>query len=122
VAAIESQLAGLDREAMDAVLDDLLMIRGATTYQTKIEVDGASMTVQYSVDGSDRPELWVITPRGGKRIAARTTGGRVIEFDVRSSLPGAGFTLQAMSPASSEVEALVRRIVFEQSGPFVPVP
>jgi hypothetical protein len=124
VAAIESQVeaSGFPREAKDAILDDVLMIRDATTYQTVIQVDGELMTVDYLVDGSSHPETWRITPLGGMRMLARLSTGQEIEFEVRSSLPGAGFTLQAMSPAPSEVEALVRRIVFEQSGPFVPVP
>jgi hypothetical protein len=78
--------------------------------------------INYSVDGGRRQETWQITPLGGTRIRARLPGETEIEFDVRFSVPGAGFTLQAMSPAPSEVEAFVRRIVFEESGPFVPEP
>jgi hypothetical protein len=125
VDAILDQLAGnpsLGAAEKEAIIDSLLGIRGATTYQTRVAIHGSSMTVDQVVDGVSHPESWTIRPLDGKRIAAMWSGG-TIEFEIRGcGLPGSscGFTFQAMTPAPSAVEAFVRKLLFEQSGPFVP--
>jgi len=105
------------------ITDSILGIREATTFQVRIEINGDSMVVSQGVDGTFIPEQWTITPLAEKRIAATWSSG-MIEFEVRGcGLPGSGcgFTLQALSPVPSEVEAFVRKLIFEISGPFAPV-
>ncbi len=87
-----------------------------------MEVRGNQWIVSTGVDEAFSPETWTIDPVDGRRIYARWSNGR-IEFDVGRGEPGsAEFTVHAVSPAPSAVEAFVRGVVFEKSGPFVRQP
>jgi hypothetical protein len=125
VADILDQLArdaSLTAGERDIIIDTVLGIRGASTYQTVFEIEGSSMTLSQSVDGQANPESWFLAPAGDDRIAATWSNGK-IEFEVRGcALPGPEcvYTFQAITPAPSDVEAFVRRLVFETSGPFTP--
>lgn len=124
VAAITGGLEsdpGITQEGRDAILDTILGIRGGTTYQTRIEVLGDRMTVGIGVDGRFAPEVWAIEDAGDGRMRATLRNSspvfRVEGCDGRRD--PCSFSLEATTPAASDVETFVRRVVLE-TGVFVP--
>lgn len=106
-----------------AIADTILGIRGATTYQTKIELHGSSMIVSSGVDGVFAPEGWSIRSAGGDLLVASGSSS-AIAFRVGGcdgTRDPCSFTLRATEPATSAIESFVRRITFE-TGPFEPQP
>jgi hypothetical protein len=96
-----------------AILDDVLEIRGATTYQTTIDVrDGSHFAITPHIDGkADQVEDWTFRSIDDRRFVVDTQccGTQVYEVAREAQ----SFRLTAKSPASSNVERFVRSVVFE---------
>ena len=102
-----------------AVIDDILRIRDATTFQTVIEVAGTRFTLGQRVDAGrvETEPAWPLTPVDATTINLAPPCCGVQAWEIR---PGnGGFTMTALGPASGSVEAFVRGVIFE-SGPLVP--
>jgi len=110
----DSSLSETERAA---ILDNVLEIRGARTYQTTLDVhDGSRFDLITTIDGKDPDvEHWSMLPIDDHRFAVDTDCCGVQVYEVRRL--DRGFQLFAKSPASSNVERFVRSVVFE-TGPF----
>jgi hypothetical protein len=106
-------------EAKDAVLDTILRIRRSTSLQAVIEVTDAAWVGGTRVDGRQpvMEPAWPLTQVDDHTVLLRTPCCGVQVWQIQPASDG--FRMKALSPASSEVEAFVRSILFE-SGPFMP--
>ncbi len=104
-----------------AILDDVLEIRGATTYQTTLDARVKnSFDLITTIDGKAEPvEHWTYVPVDDHRFVVDTDCCGVQVYEVARE--GGSIRLTAKSPASSNVERFVRGVVFE-AVPFTRAP
>ena len=105
--------ASLAESERAAILDSVLEIRGARTYQTTLDVhDGSRFDLIQTIDGKVASlEHWKSLPIDERWFAVDTDCCGVQVYEVRRL--DRGFQLLAKSPASSNVERFVRSVIFE---------
>jgi hypothetical protein len=113
-------LGRLDRETAlsasekQAITDQILGIRGARSFKTAFEVDASNHVVVFTTVDERSPSAerdWTITAVDRDTVVLDPPCCVAEVYGVRRI--GGSFTLEARSPASSNVEAFVRRVVFE---------
>lgn len=115
--------ADLTTANKDSVIDDLIGIRGHATLQVVLDITGDTFAARLRMDDGplidDGTPPWGLTSIDEQTIALHTDCCGVQSYRV-GHVDG-GFTLMPISPVSSAVEDLVRRILFASS-PFIASP
>jgi hypothetical protein len=108
----DSSLSDSDRAA---ILDDVLEIRNAATYQVTLDVrDGNRFDLIMTIDGkldSGGVEHWTMWPVDDRLFVVKTDCCGMQVYGVERQ--DHAVRLSAKSPASSNVERFVRSVVFE---------
>ena len=125
VAAVLARVNGsaLDAASKQAVIASILGIEGATTLHLRIILSGDQFTLWQGADDDalQANTPWHITRNDGSTIAFDRipSGTATAEYQVLRSGDGASFKLVALTPAESQLETLVRDILFNTT-PYVP--
>jgi hypothetical protein len=125
---VDDILAALDADKRlsvsqkDAVIDDVLAVRGAETLNLRIVIAEGKFTLHQGTDGSpmDANPPWAMTAIDGHTVAfgnVPTTG--TARYEVVPGSTAGSFTLRPLSAAGSVVEDFVRATLFA-TAPFVP--
>lgn len=117
-------MANADRTLSPAdrtkIIDELLVIRGKSSWSASIELLEGKLTERQTVDGRTKPGSFgrYAFPDERTLVYTESINGNAVVTRFELTIDGDSFRLHRLTPAGDAADEFVTRIIFE-SGPFV---